>query len=66
MSTPQPEPQLPPASGGPGAPRTGILASLRSLARAWFELTVEEQRAAAFIIGLLLLGIAVRYWHVML
>ncbi|MDA0576855.1 MAG: hypothetical protein O3B24_02020 [Verrucomicrobia bacterium] len=46
--------------------RPGLRASLRNATRAWFELTVEEQRAVGLIIGLLLLGIVVRYWHIYL
>ncbi len=34
--------------------------------RAWFALTVEEQRALAVILALFLLGVATRFWHLCL
>lgn len=43
-----------------------LRASLRRVGRAWFELTADEQRAVALILGLLVLGILARYWHAML
>ena len=36
---------------------------LRPLLRAWFELTADEQKAMVVILGLFLLGLVVRYWH---
>ena len=32
-------------------------------ARAWFNLTVGEQRALVIVLGLFLLGVAARAWH---
>lgn len=37
---------------------------LRAAARSWVELTAEEQRALLLVLGLFLLGLAVRSWHV--
>ena len=37
---------------------------LAESARAWFNLTVDEQRAVVIVLGLFLLGVAVRAWHV--
>jgi hypothetical protein len=38
-------------------------AMARRLVRSWFELTRDEQRAILVILGLVLLGLAVRIWH---
>lgn len=46
----------------PHTPR-GLGDVLRDLGRAWFELTSEEQHAVLIILGLLLLGVAARFWH---
>jgi hypothetical protein len=35
----------------------------RSLGRSWFALTRDEQNALLLVLGLILLGIAVRAWH---
>jgi hypothetical protein len=37
-----------------------------SVIRAWFGLTVDEQRGAALLLALLILGVAVRLWHICL
>lgn len=38
----------------------------RRLLRNWSNLTGDEQRAAAVILAIFLLGVAARYWHVCL
>jgi len=37
--------------------------SWRGLAKAWFYLTPNERLAIAVILGLLLLGLGARWWH---
>ena len=49
-----------PADGQPGR---GLRAVLRQVCRSWLDLTVEEQRALAIVVGLFLLGVTVRLWH---
>ena len=36
---------------------------VKRLAHAWFSLTPREQNAALVVLGIVLLGLAVRYWH---
>ena len=36
---------------------------LSALFRAWFEMTVEEQRSLIMVLALFLLGTATRLWH---
>ena len=36
---------------------------VRSLVRSWFALTRDEQNALLLVLALILLGIAVRAWH---
>ena len=57
----QSDPSDPPDATAPPPP--GLRAALRGVGRAWFELTADEQRAVALILGLLVLGIIARYWH---
>jgi len=35
----------------------------RHLPRAWFYLTINERMSIAVILGLLLLGLGARWWH---
>ena len=44
-------------------PRIPLRAALQRVARSWLELTAEEQRALAVVLGLFLLGVAYRFWH---
>ena len=39
---------------------------INRLTHAWMALTSHEQRAALLILGLFLLGVISRYWHVVL
>jgi hypothetical protein len=37
---------------------------LEALARSWFGLTRDEQKAVLVLLGLFLLGVSIRCWHV--
>lgn len=39
--------------------------AIHRLLRSWFELTEDEKKALIIILALFLLGVVVRYWHVM-
>lgn len=49
-------------TGSPSPPRGS---ALRDLARSWFRLTTDEQKAALLVAALFLLGIGVRAWFVL-
>jgi len=47
----------------PDADRLPVRRYLGALARSWFDLTAEEHRAVLVVLGLFLLGLAVRCCH---
>jgi type II secretory pathway component PulM len=45
------------------AGRTPLRSAVAALLRSWFGLTPDEQKAILLLLGLFLLGLTVRWWH---
>ena len=48
----------------PHASRGRTTPLLKGVVRSWFGLTADEQKAVLLVLGLFLLGLAARAWHV--
>jgi len=40
-----------------------VFKPLQSIARAWFRLTSDEQKALALVLFIFLVGLAVKFWR---